>query len=54
MKTPLVFYTLAFAQVLFGQHLFAIRLLDLILLVATSTALGAIVGRRLGWYLRLV
>ena len=49
MKTPLVYYTFAFAQILFGQHLFAIRLLDLILFIATSSALGAVVGRRLGW-----
>lgn len=48
MKGPLVFYTFALAQTLFGQHLMAIRLLDLLFLAATAGALGAIIARTAG------
>ena len=48
MKGPLVFYTFALAQTLFGQQLMAIRLLDLIFLTTTAGVLGAIIARNAG------
>jgi hypothetical protein len=58
MKGPLAYYPYAWAQELFGRHMWSIRLFDLPLLIAAMAGLASIVGRlttRLyGWWAAIV
>ena len=45
MKGPLAFYVFAMAEWIFGRHMWAIRVVDLLLLGAGLVALARIVGR---------
>ena len=58
MKGPLTYYAFAFAQWLFGRHMWSIRIFDLPLLIAGMAALAAVVGRftsrMVGWWAAIV